>query len=86
LAFVWCDAFSPSGTSRSQTRRGAFSVSLSLLGGTVVMIGQRGSDPVPVLDGRVSSTPRPTSEPVAGLNRRITDVDLQLRFEPTNGY
>jgi hypothetical protein len=61
-------------------------VSLSLLGGTVVLIGQRGLDPVSERHPAIEYATRPTSDPVADVNQRIIDGDLQLRFEPTNGY
>src|SRR5438552_3371814 len=62
------------------------SVSLSLLGGTVVLIGQRRSDPVSERHPAIEYATRPTSDPVADVNRRIIDGEQQLRFEPANGY
>jgi hypothetical protein len=61
-------------------------VSLSLFSATVVPIGQRRSDQVSGRHPAIQYATRPTSDPMAELNRRIRNGDLQLRFEPTTGY
>ena len=62
------------------------SISLSLLSGAVVLIGQQVGDPVSDRHPAIEYSTRPTSDPVSNMNRRIVSGDLKLKFEPTNGY
>lgn len=64
----------------------ARTISLSLVAGAVVLAGQPGADRVSERHPAIQYATRPTSDPVAEANRRIIAGDLQLRFEPTNGY
>jgi hypothetical protein len=64
----------------------AFSASFGLLVGTVALIGQRGSDAVSGRHPAIEYATHPTSDPVADLNNRIVNGDLQLSFQPTVGY
>lgn len=64
----------------------SLSVVLAISGWAVVLIGQRGPDPVSEHHPAIEYATRPTTDPVAELNMRLRAGDSPLRFEPKGGY
>ena len=56
------------------------------LASAALLVGQRPADPVSTRHPAIEYATRPTTDPVALLNQRIAGGEVQLVFEPGQGY
>ena len=56
------------------------------LASAALLVGQRPTDPVSTRHPAIDYATRPTTDPVAMLNQRLASGEVQLAFEPGQGY
>jgi hypothetical protein len=59
---------------------------LATLMAAPVVVAQRGKDPISAEHAAIQYKTRPTTDPVAELNRRIQNGEVQLQSDSRNGY